>query len=757
MTHPQPSEHRTEAERIRALRELLERANRAYYVDAAPFMSDMEFDAQLAELAELESRHPELHDPNSPTQRVGGQPLEGEFESRAHRVPMKSVDNTYSLDDFRAWYQRCAEALRPASAGSPTGPLAAPTPPPAADALVAGGLFAAEPTVAPAGESPAESTAESPAESPAPPPAYSPALWADPKVDGLAISLRYERGELTEALTRGDGEKGDLVTANVRAIRAIPLRLRVPREAKWDGIPAVLEVRGEIFMPVREFERINDERERHGEPLFANARNSCVGTLKNKDPKVVASRRLSFVAHGRGEGEGLPALGSHSEFVAYLKELGVPVSAIGARHDSADGAARAIEEFAGRRDALDFAVDGMVVRIDRFDEQERLGATAKSPRWAVAYKYPAEQGETVLEKVEWQVGKGGTITPRATMAPLRIAGSTVRHATLHNIEEIQRRDLRIGDRVVIEKAGEIIPQVVRAVVEKRTGGETPIEPPSACPACGGAVEREGPKLFCGNPSCSARFRERLKWFVGRDQMNVDGLGEEIVDALVDAGLVRDFADVFRLDAAVVARTLAKGEKALAELEKKGPGRRATSIIDAAADAARNRGLARVLAGLGIRHVGASAAKTLARRFRSAGELLAATEEQLAALDDFGEVTARSVAAWLAGDEAKRIFADLASAGVDLDSREPMPVAAGANAFAGRTFVVTGTLERLGRTEVTEILERAGAKVAGSVSKKTSVLVAGAEAGSKLAKAQELGVEIWDETRLDAELTSAGLK
>jgi DNA ligase (NAD+) len=766
MTHPQPSEHRTEAERIRALRELLERANRAYYVDAAPFMSDMEFDAQLAELAELESRHPELHDPNSPTQRVGGQPLEGEFESRAHRVPMKSVDNTYSLDDFRAWYQRCADALRPASSGSPTGSLAAPTPHPAADALIAGGLFAPEPTVAP--------TAEPPADSPAPPPAYSPALWADPKVDGLAISLRYERGELTEALTRGDGEKGDLVTANVRAIRAIPLRLRAPREPKWDGIPAVLEVRGEIFMPVREFERINEERERHGEPLFANARNSCVGTLKNKDPKVVASRRLSFVAHGRGEGEGLPALGSHSEFVAYLKELGVPVSAIGGRHDSADGAARAIEEFAGRRDALDFAVDGMVVRIDRFDEQERLGATAKSPRWAVAYKYPAEQGETVLEKVEWQVGKGGTITPRATMRPLRIAGSTVRHATLHNIEEIQRRDLRIGDHVVIEKAGEIIPQVVRAVVGKRTGAETPIEPPSACPACGGAVEREGPKLFCGNPSCSARFRERLKWFVGRDQMNVDGLGEDLIDDLVDEGQVARFADVFRFDpqrlnrALMVSRARKRAQKeganveqkvaeAIARAEKHGVGDQAQGILDAAATAARERGLARVLAGLGIRHVGASAAKTLARRFRSAGELLAATEEQLAALDDFGEVTARSVAAWLAGDEAKRIFADLASAGVDLDSREPMPVAAGANAFAGRTFVVTGTLERLGRTEVTEILERAGAKVAGSVSKKTSVLVAGAEAGSKLAKAQELGVEIWDETRLDAELTSAGLK
>ena len=700
--------------RIAELRELLARANTAYYVDAAPFMSDQEFDTLLAELASLEQSHPELFDANSPTQRVGGQPLEGEFETRAHRAPMKSVDNTYSLDDFRAWYQRCADAL---GAGG------------AADGDV-GGLFAAA----------------------------GPALWADPKVDGLAISLRYENGELVEALTRGDGEKGDLVTNNVRAIRAIPLKLRAPREDKWGtAVPAVLEVRGEIFMPVREFERINAEREKHGEDLFANARNSCVGTLKNKDPKIVASRRLSFVAHGRGEGEGLPALASHSEFVAYLKELGVPVSTIGARHGSAESAARAIEAFADKRDTLDFAVDGMVVRIDRFDEQDKLGMTAKSPRWAVAYKYPAEQKETVLEKVDWQVGKGGTITPRATMTPVLVAGSTVKHATLHNIEEIQRRDLRIGDRVIIEKAGEIIPQVVRAVVEKRTGSEKPIDAPSACPACGAAVEREGPKLFCGNSSCSARFRERLKWFVGRDQMNIDGLGEEIVDALVDAGLVKDFADVFRLDTLTVARTLAKGDKALAEIEKKGPGRRATSLIESAADAAQHRGLTRVLAGLGIKHVGSSAAKTLARRFRSADELLAATEEQLAALSDFGEITAKSVAAWLASDEAKRVFADLAAVGVDLTSREPKPVEAGANAFAGKTFVVTGTLEQFGRTEATEILERAGAKVAGSVSKKTSVVVAGAEAGSKLAKAQELGVEVWDESRFLAELVAAGLK
>ena len=711
------AQHATpEASRIRDLRELLARANTAYYVDAAPFMSDQEFDTLLAELVLLEARNPALFDPNSPTQRVGGSPLEGEFETRAHRVPMLSVDNTYSIEELRVWYQRCADALGVGSG----------------DVDPDAGLFAAAS-------------------------ASAPTLFADPKVDGLAISLRYERGELVEAVTRGDGEKGDLVTANVRAIRAIPLKLRVPEDARFGGIPHVLEVRGEIFMPVKEFERINEEREKHGEQLFANARNSCVGTLKNKDPKIVASRRLSFVAHGRGESEGLPELHAHSEFVAYLKALGIPVSNVGGAMKTLADAERTIQEFADRRDQLDFAVDGMVVRIDRFDEQKRLGFTAKSPRWAVAFKYPAEQKETILEKVDWQVGKGGTITPRATMTPVFVAGSTVKHATLHNIEEIQRRDLRIGDHVIVEKAGEIIPQVVRALVEKRTGLEQPIEPPTKCPVCNGAVEREGPKLFCTNSSCSARFRERLKWFVGRDQMNVDGMGEEIVDALVDAGVVKDFADVFRLDAMLVARTLAKGEKALAEIAKKGPGKRATSLIESAAHAAKDRGLTRVLAGLGIKHVGSSAAKTLARRYRTADELLAATETDLTLLDDFGEVTAKSVAAWLASDEAKRVFAELAAVGVDLTSREPKPVAAGANAFAGRTFVVTGTLAQFGRTEVTELLERAGAKVAGSVSKKTSVLIAGEEAGSKLTKAQELGVEIWDESRLVTELSAAGLR
>ncbi len=696
--------HASEVERIIALRDLLHRANRAYYADAAPFMSDREFDALLEELGALESRHPDLHDPCSPTQRVGGEATGG-FESAAHRVPMRSIDNTYSIGDFRAWHARCAESL-----GSTD--------------------FA---------------------------------LFGDPKIDGVALSIRYERGVLVEALTRGDGEKGDVVTANVRAIRAIPLRLDGTRHS----IPALLEVRGEVYLPTAVFESLNEQREREGEELFQNARNATAGTLKNKDPKVVAARRLSFSAHGRGECEGLE-VASHSEFLRTLRGLGIPVSQLGCAFATVEDAASAIESFAKMRQELAFGVDGMVVRVDAFDLQAKLGATAKSPRWAIAYKYPAEQAQTVLLDVVWQVGKGGTITPRATMRPVRVAGSTVQHATLHNIEEIRRRDLRIGDTVLVEKAGEVIPQVIGVVLAARTGSERPIDAPTQCPDCSSEVEQDGPKLFCTNTACPAQFREKVKWFVGRDQMDVDGLGGEIIDRLVDGGLIASFADIFRLHAMSVARALTaaraadgaqkrgedveeKIEKALLKLEKDGPGAQALSIITAA-DASKSRGLTRVLAGIGIRHVGASAAKTLAKRFRDAKELMAATEADLVALDDFGEVTAASVSHWLQSEKARTIFAELAAAGVDLTSKETTSAASANSPFFGKTIVITGTLAHFSRSALTEQLEAYGAKVAGSVSKKTHFVIAGTEAGSKLEKAIELGVEVWDEVRLQAEIS-----
>ena len=675
------------AARVRELRDLLSRANVAYYVEAAPIMSDSDYDARLAELARLESAHPELADPDSPSQRVGDA-LVGGFAQVRHRVPMLSIDNTYDMEGFRAWYERCAKAL-----------------------------------------------------------GHEPTLVAEPKIDGVAISLRYENGRLVRAVTRGDGTAGDDVTVNVRAIRAVPLKL-----AHASIAPDPLEVRGEIYMPNAEFDRINAERERHGEPLFANARNSTAGTLKSLDPGVVASRRLAFSAHGRGEfgpsPQGTEPEG-HWAFLELLRSLGVPASPLARPCRSAAEAEVAIEEFRATRGSLPYGVDGIVLRVDSFAEQESLGTTAKSPRWITAFKYPAERARTVLRSVDWQVGKGGTLTPRATMDPVLVAGTTVRHATLHNIEEIRRKDIRIGDRVVIEKAGEIIPQVVEPVVGERTGAELAIEPPATCPACGVPVVTEGPKVFCPSASCPAQFRERLKWFVGRDQMNIDGLGERIIDQLVDAGLVRTYADLFTLDESAVAQLESESASASGKIVKRKLGAKTAASIVASAEAARGQGLARLLAGLGIRHIGASAAKTLARHFHNIDELLAADADALEALPDFGAKTASSVVEDLAAAPMRAAIEALRAAGVDMRSRAERPATAGP--FAGKTVVITGTIEGWTRPALTELLESLGAKVSGSVSRKTDIVIAGAEAGSKLDKARELGVAVWDEAQLKVAL------
>ena len=696
--------------RVAELRDTLERANRAYYVDANPFLADAEYDRLLKELEALEIAHPDLSDPTSPTRRVSGAAT-GAFATALHRVPMQSIDNSYLVEDLRAWHTRCREALEKSNVLAQGEPLG---------------------------------------------------LVCDPKVDGVAISLRYEHGILVGAVTRGDGEKGDVVTANARAIRSIPLRLV--------GVaPRVLEVRGEIYMPTAMFDRINAERAEAGDVLFANPRNSTAGTLKNLDPAVVASRGLAFIAHGRGATEELDSPATWWAWLTLLRGYGVPTNPLAVRCDDADGAVFAIERFDKSRKALPYAVDGMVVRVDRLDLQESLGSTSKAPRWAIAFKYPAEQGTTVLRTVDWQVGKAGTLTPRATMDPVVLGGTTVRHATLHNIEEIRRRDVRLLDTVIVEKAGEIIPQVVQPVVEKRSGREIRIDPPSACPACGGRVEQDGPKLFCVNAECPAQFRERLKWFVGRDQMDIEGLGDVWIDALVDLDRVRHFADVFTLTQAdlravakELARRLKEKRRATGKPEPKSKKAaestydRSTALILASIGAAKSRGLVRVLAGLGLRHIGASAAKTLGKRFQSADALLAASEPELVELDDFGEVTAASLAKDLSSSRVRETVARLAAAGVDLTSpiwRPPDTAKARSTPFEGKTVVVTGTLAGWGRQEIIELLESLGAKVAASVSKKTSVVIAGAEAGSKLEKARELGVEVWDEARLKAALTA----
>jgi DNA ligase (NAD+) len=673
--------------RIETLRALLDEANRAYHVDADPIMPDREYDELMRELVDLEAKHPDLADPDSPSQRIGGEPVEG-FETVAHAVPMLSIDNTYNVEDLRAWHDRARKGLE------------------LEDGEADGSLFDA---------------------------GGGAALVCDPKVDGVAISLRYEDGRLVRAVTRGDGVKGDDVTAQVRTVRAIPLVLRPSK--KKAAVPAVLEVRGEIFMPNAEFDRINEAREAAGEPLLMNARNATAGTLKSLDPSVAASRRLSFLAHGRGETSPMAGVETFSAFLETIAALGVPVSPRTRVCSSIDEVVEVVEAFAATRSDLDYGVDGMVVRVDRFDQQERLGATSKAPRWCIAYKYPAEQGRTTLLAVDWQVGKGGTLTPRATMEPVLIAGTTVRHATLHNIDEIRRKDIRVGDAVIVEKAGEIIPQVVRVITEERPADAKTIRGPRTCPECRGPIEQVGPKLYCTNPECPAQLREKLKWFVGRGQLDIDGMGEKLVDQLVDAGLVSHFADIF---------TLRRDD--LLELERMGE--KSADNLLAAIDASRSRGLSRVLAGLGIPQIGAAAAKILARHFRDAAAIQAAAVEDFEALPDFGEITARLLYDYIQSDHGRDMVAHLGEVGVDLSSDLYVEGAAAEDSpFAGKTIVITGTLESWGRSELTERLEALGARVTGSVSAKTDLVIAGEKAGSKRAKAEELGVEVWDEPAL----------
>lgn len=673
--------------RIAELRKLLHRANRAYYVDAQPFMSDREYDELLRELADLEESHPEEFDAHSPTRRIGDEPVRG-FTTVRHSVPMQSIDNTYSIADLTAWRDRVLKRLEI---------------PQATEDEETHALFTSHESVA----------------------------WVcDPKIDGVAISLRYENGALTQAITRGDGEKGDDVTAQVRTIRAVPLLLESQQQP-----PAVLEVRGEIFMPNAEFERINAIREANGEPLFANARNSTAGTLKSLNTKIVAERRLHFVAHGRGEVRGMDDVAAYSGFLEAIKRLGIPVGAHSKRCSTFDEVVTTIEHFNEQRTELGYGVDGMVIRVDRFDQQQRLGSTSKAPRWCIAYKYPAEQGVTRLMRVDWQVGKTGALTPRATMDPVFLAGTTVQHATLHNIEEILRKDIRIGDTVVIEKAGEIIPQVLRVVEEKRPRGAKPMAAPSKCPACDGPVEKEGPKLFCVNPECPAQFREKLKWFVGRDQMDIDGMGEKLVDQLVDAGLVHHFADVFTLSREQLLQLERMGEKS------------AENLLNGI-ERSKSLGLHRVVAGLGIRHIGTAASKTLARHFTDGRALLRASLEELIALPDFGEITATGLHMFLQSPQGQETFERLSSVGVDLSSPLFTEQRGSTDSpFADKTIVLTGTLENFGRQELSERLESLGAKVSGSVSRKTDLVIAGENAGSKLDKARQLGVTIWDEAEL----------
>ncbi len=737
--------------RIAELRQVLERANRAYYVDAAPEMSDVQFDRLLAELAALEQAHPEFADPNSPTVRVGGAPIDG-FRTIKHALPMLSIDNTYELghsdknDGLLDWYDR---VVRGADEGD------------------AGALFAAVK------------------------PKDRPWLIADAKIDGVAMSLRYERGQLITAITRGDGAKGDDVTHNVRTIRELPLTLA------GKNVPDVLEIRGEVYFPLKEFARVNTEREAAGDELFANPRNAAAGTLKQLDPKLAASRRLGFVAHGRGQISDPDFTDSHSGFLEAIGAMGVPVNTPMVRTQDIHAVVGAITDFGPKRERQPYAIDGVVVRLDSWTTQDALGTTAKSPRWVVAYKYPAERKTTVLIRVDAQVGKTGKITPRAVMNPVLLAGTTVQHATLHNYGRVHdaptepdnpaspRIDIRIGDTVYVEKAGEIIPYVAGIVLAKRPKDAKSIKPPTKCPVCGGPVEVEPleaeqqPSLetqrFCVNPECPAQVREKLIWFAGRKQMDIEGLGEKTIDQIRAAGTVplESFADIFRLH---------EHRAKLMELDRMGE-KKVDNLLEGI-EQAKSRGLSRVLAGMGIRHVGDTTSRQLGKAFADLDALLNATEPALrpkacskaeAAVlglpadpkdrpeTGLGKDTAPIVHAYLHSASARKTFSDLRELGVDLASHEYVkpgskPSATLVNSpFAGKTIVITGTLASYERDELARLLESLGAKASGSVSSKTGLLIVGENAGSKLAKAQELGVPVMEEPELLAALRSAGIE
>jgi len=659
-------------QRIEQLRSELRSHDHAYFVRHEPVISDEAYDQLMRELRALETAHPELVTPDSPTQRVGERPLEG-FEHVTHAVPMLSIDNTYSPDELREF-----------------------------DARVRRGVETA---------------------------AYT--YVADPKIDGVAVSLRFEGGRLVQGATRGDGRVGDDITQNVRAIRSVPLRL------VGDGVPEILEVRGEVYWPWSAFDRTNALRAEAGEERFKNPRNATAGTLKQLDSRLVADRGLAFCAHGFGRIEPMPPLRLQSDLFARLVAWGIPVNRDARVCDDIEAVIAFVHEWDRQRHELDYETDGLVIKVNQLALRGVLGFTSKSPRWCIAYKYAAERAESVVESVDFQVGKLGTITPVANLRPVELAGTTVRRASLHNFEQVARLGVHVGDTVSVEKAGEIIPQVISVDATRRPADAQPILPPQRCPACDGETQRDpgGVYLRCVNPSCPAQFVERLKYFCGRDQLDIEGAGAVLVETLIEKKLVHGVADIFRL---------AERRDELRALERMGE--KSVDNLLAGIEAAKQRPLSRVLAALNIRHVGGGTARLLAEHFGDIDRLTAADEDALLAVDGIGPEVAASVSAWLHSDVGRETIAALREVGVNLT--EPKKEG-GSDRLAGKTLVVTGTLARHSRAEAEELIKLHGGKASSSVSKKTSYLVAGENAGSKLEKAQSLGVPVLTEEEFEA--------
>lgn len=638
-----------------------------YYVLDAPEITDAEYDRMMVRLRELEARYPDSIPADSPTQRVGGR-ASSQFTEVRHLEPLLSLGNVFSAEELRAFDERVRSGL------------------------------------------PAGSKVEYVMES---------------KIDGLACSLIYENGKLVRAATRGDGVVGENVTANVRTIRSIPLTLKVP---EGEAVPELLDVRGEVYMPRQAFMRLNEQRAERGESEFANPRNAAAGSLRQLDPQVTASRSLSFFAYYL-VGEG--AQPKHSESLALLARYGFKVSENYKVVKNIDEAIKYIGDFNELRQGLSYDTDGAVIKVNDVYQQRILGATGKDPRWATAYKYPPEQAETTLEDIDWRVGRTGVLTPTAVLTPVKLSGSVISRATLHNEDFIRAKDIRIGDRVVINKAGEIIPEVLRVVAEKRTGDEKEVEIPNVCPECGWCVERQGEEaaIRCTNPHCPALGREGLIHFVSRDAMNIDGCGPSVINALLDAGLVRDAADLYSLRKEDLLKLERMGEKS------------ADNLLAALAESKKNE-LDKLLFALGIRHVGAKVARILATEFGSMEKLQQAQPEELAQIHDIGDKIAESAVTWLNVPANIDLVERLAAAGLTMTFTPP--ASQEDNPFFGKTLVFTGTMPTLGRAEAKTMAQDVGAKVSGSVSKKTDYVIAGAEAGSKLEKAQQLGVTVIDE-------------
>lgn len=664
-------------ERVAELRSQIGYHDHKYYVQAAPEISDLDYDRLQQELKQLEAAHPELITPESPSQRVG-EDVVGELQQVQHRLPMLSIDNTYSLSELSNFFKRVQKSLH----------------------------------------------ADSP----------EPVEWVlELKIDGVAAAIVYEHGRLTRAVTRGNGQVGDDITHNIRTIGEIPHKLA-------GHPPPLLEVRGEVYMTNSDLAQLNLRRSEQGQPLYANTRNVTAGTVRLLDSKQAAERRLRFFCHGVGYCEGLKAT-NHIDFLSELHSYGLPPTPHVRKFSSAQQVLDEIDQIQQQLHELDFEVDGLVLKVNQFALRERLGTNSKSPRWVAAYKIEKYEAVTRLDAIHVQVGKTGTITPVAELQPVQLAGTTVARASLHNADEIERKDVRVGDWVVVEKAGKIIPHIVRVELHRREQELPTYEFPTHCPECGTLLEKDagGVYIRCNNPVCPAKLKQQLRYFAGRSAMDIDGLGEKIIDQLVDAGLVASYADLYRLNREQLLKLDSFGE------------RKAENLLTAI-DASRHRGLARVLAAISIRHVGTRVASLLAQAFPTIEALQTASIDQLAAVDEIGEIIARSVSDYLSSDIGQQIINDLRAVGVLLELPESERVAvaqaAEAGVFAGQSLVVTGTLSRYTREEIQALIAEHGGRAASSISKSTDYLIAGEKAGSKLDKARQLGVAILTEAQFE---------